>query len=420
MTNCDACGRLIAGSPVNKQDEYPLCYKCYDELKYLKQAPNVRNVTDEEELKGYPAWAREGLRTRRLTTVTFSGKDPFTLFPPMNCDRCGREIYGEPANKRDDYPLCRKCLDEFRLMDKSAKKIKKKEKQTFGPEFSFFDDLPDDTDERINEDYPRQMIPICSAIKEKMKEEIHTPQAQPDLAEIYGLYRKNIPDQDIKNLYKRRPGFYIIETAADPFKKYPVLYYPINIETPDKFLNNGGFKGLFYHDLRQLFGKDVLVEKYTWYLVNEIGSVFSESGQIYPEISEHRTASYSMQSIKESRGETAVKADDGKNPLDLLPTVALESVGLVLQHGAKKYAAHNWRKGMKYSRLISALLRHVFAFMRGENIDPESNLPHMAHAACCVLFLLDYQLTSVGEDDRYTDPIGDKAFRSVLPVNPTL
>lgn len=103
----------------------------------------------------------------------------------------------------------------------------------------------------------------------------------------------------------------------------------------------------------------------------------------------------------------AQKFDDSKNPLDLLPTEALEQVGLVLQHGAKKYAAHNWRKGMRWSRLIAALLRHIFAFMRGEDNDPESGLSHMAHAGCCVLFLLNYQVTKEGEDDRYK--IGEKS-----------
>jgi len=83
-----------------------------------------------------------------------------------------------------------------------------------------------------------------------------------------------------------------------------------------------------------------------------------------------------------------VKADDGKPRMDLLDPVAMAALSQVLTFGAAKYAAHNWRKGIKQSRLIAALLRHVFAHLKGEDNDPESGLPHIAHAMCCCMFLL--------------------------------
>jgi hypothetical protein len=95
------------------------------------------------------------------------------------------------------------------------------------------------------------------------------------------------------------------------------------------------------------------------------------------------------------------KDDGGKVNLSLLPFESLIEIGKVLDFGAKKYAAHNWRGGMKWSRLLSAMLRHTFAFIRGEDKDPETGLSHMAHAGCCVLFLLSYVLTANGEDDRF-------------------
>lgn len=100
----------------------------------------------------------------------------------------------------------------------------------------------------------------------------------------------------------------------------------------------------------------------------------------------------------------AVKFDTTKNPLDLLSPVALEGVGLVLAYGAQKYSAHNWRKGMAWSRLIGAALRHLLAFTRGENLDPESGLPHLDHAACCLMFLSEYQKARLGTDDRWVQP----------------
>ncbi len=95
-----------------------------------------------------------------------------------------------------------------------------------------------------------------------------------------------------------------------------------------------------------------------------------------------------------------VKYDQGKRRWDLLPWRATEEIVKVMEFGAKKYGDHNWQKGMKWSRLFSATCRHLFAWWRGEDKDPETGLSHIAHAACCILFILDYVEGSYGEDDR--------------------
>lgn len=106
-----------------------------------------------------------------------------------------------------------------------------------------------------------------------------------------------------------------------------------------------------------------------------------------------------------SRAEMAnakgTKDDWSKVPLQLLPFTALTEVGLVLAFGAKKYSAHNWRQGMRWTRVVGAALRHLFAWLRRESRDPETGLSHLAHAACMVLFVLEYELLKVGEDDRW-------------------
>lgn len=98
---------------------------------------------------------------------------------------------------------------------------------------------------------------------------------------------------------------------------------------------------------------------------------------------------------------SGVKADEGKPDMSLLSTIALLKVVAVLDFGKKKYASHNWRKGMAWSRVLSAALRHLFAYISGEDKDKESGLSHLAHAACCVLFLLEYEETKRELDDRY-------------------
>jgi len=98
----------------------------------------------------------------------------------------------------------------------------------------------------------------------------------------------------------------------------------------------------------------------------------------------------------------AKKFDKGKPPLGLLPRRALVEVAQVMAFGADKYGKHNWRKGMAWTRLSDAALRHVYAWIDGEDNDTETGYNHLAHAACCLLFLLEYQLAlRVGRDDRW-------------------
>lgn len=99
--------------------------------------------------------------------------------------------------------------------------------------------------------------------------------------------------------------------------------------------------------------------------------------------------------------EVGTKNDGEKPRMDLLDPLALEGLAAVLTFGAKKYAAHNWRKGIANTRLIAAMLRHLFAIMRGEDIDPESGLPHIDHVGCCWMFLSNNMKTRPEMDDRW-------------------
>lgn len=105
--------------------------------------------------------------------------------------------------------------------------------------------------------------------------------------------------------------------------------------------------------------------------------------------------------MNDSWTEGGLKFDSAKPPVDLLDPYALEQIALVLAFGAQKYHAHNWRSGIRYSRLIAAAMRHIMAINRGEDIDPESGLPHAAHAGCCVMFLLWMMQERPDLDDRW-------------------
>ena len=84
------------------------------------------------------------------------------------------------------------------------------------------------------------------------------------------------------------------------------------------------------------------------------------------------------------------KFDVGKTRLELIPTELIKGVGEVLTFGAQKYDADNWRKFKKedHRRLVGAAMRHLEAYRNGEYLDNESGLPHLAHAATNMGFLL--------------------------------
>jgi Domain of unknown function (DUF5664) len=105
-----------------------------------------------------------------------------------------------------------------------------------------------------------------------------------------------------------------------------------------------------------------------------------------------------MQELSKAGG---TKLDSNKPRMDLIDPLALIGLSEVLTFGAKKYSAHNWRQGISHSRLIAALMRHLMAIQEGEDIDPESGLPHIDHLGCCWMFLSNQQKIRPDMDDRY-------------------
>ena len=96
-----------------------------------------------------------------------------------------------------------------------------------------------------------------------------------------------------------------------------------------------------------------------------------------------------------------VKHDLGKLPWHLLPSEATEGLLKVLSFGAKKYTERNWEKGIVYSRVFGATMRHMWSWWRGEDLDPETGLSHLDHAACNIAFLQTFSKREMKHfDDR--------------------
>lgn len=88
------------------------------------------------------------------------------------------------------------------------------------------------------------------------------------------------------------------------------------------------------------------------------------------------------------------KNDSGKLIMsEFLSSNAYSAVSAVLTHGSKKYERGNWKLGFEESRLLDAAVGHINSHLTGELLDKESNLPHLAHAMCSLMFAL--------EDDKF-------------------
>lgn len=90
-----------------------------------------------------------------------------------------------------------------------------------------------------------------------------------------------------------------------------------------------------------------------------------------------------------------------KSRLASVPPEAMLILGEVYGYGGEKYEPHNYRKGYAWSLSIDALWRHFLAFQAGEDNDPESGLPHMAHVAWHALALVQFAKDHPEKDDRY-------------------
>ena len=89
-----------------------------------------------------------------------------------------------------------------------------------------------------------------------------------------------------------------------------------------------------------------------------------------------------------------IKFDGGKIDytylLKDLP-VSVEEVTKVLIYGAKKYSRSNYSK-VESERYEAACLRHLMAYLQGEQKDPETGYHHLAHAVCCLMFLVEREV----------------------------
>lgn len=94
------------------------------------------------------------------------------------------------------------------------------------------------------------------------------------------------------------------------------------------------------------------------------------------------------------------KYDTDKPPLGLIPDEFLKLTADAFNYGAKKYGTFNFTKGIETMRSLHAALRHISSFIWTEDLDPESKISHLGHAAAS-LAMCAYMLKNRPDlDDR--------------------
>lgn len=99
------------------------------------------------------------------------------------------------------------------------------------------------------------------------------------------------------------------------------------------------------------------------------------------------------ETVKKEKIKEGKKYDNNKLRWDLLPIHVIEEIVKVFTYGSKKYDANNWKElEDPIERYYAALMRHLVQWRKGEKVDPESGLYHLAQVATNVIFLLWFEL----------------------------
>lgn len=92
-------------------------------------------------------------------------------------------------------------------------------------------------------------------------------------------------------------------------------------------------------------------------------------------------------------------------PYDLFPFQEVaEAFSRVAEHGAEKYSAWNWSQGLPQVQIMCSLLRHLWAYMRGQDRDSSSGLLHTDHILWNAVVLAHHVYWNIN-DNRRKEPV---------------
>lgn len=205
------------------------------------------------------------------------------------------------------------------------------------------------------------------------------------------------------------------EVSQEEKDKNPFQYkYEVKVKkVPKKLKNVAGLKaGITGRVVEVLDSKTVMVDFWT-----KTSPAKFPMRNLYLELSKTREQveieagivpeKEVIEPVKKVEKVEPVKFDQGKPRMDLIRPEFTLALGEALAYGAEKYneeigSTPNYLRGngFNYSKIIGSLERHIAHWKMGIDIDDESGLHHLALAAANLQFLLTYELTESGVDDR--------------------
>jgi len=107
---------------------------------------------------------------------------------------------------------------------------------------------------------------------------------------------------------------------------------------------------------------------------------------------------------------TSVTKKSGKPAMSLISPTAMFLLAELLTKGMEKYEKEQWRKGMDWSNLYDATMRHLVRWNNPHesSMDEEMKMSHLVCAFANLMMLIDYEANNVGTDNRYPKVV-DKA-----------
>ena len=104
------------------------------------------------------------------------------------------------------------------------------------------------------------------------------------------------------------------------------------------------------------------------------------------------------QTVRDTTDGSFRKHDTGKLRYSLIPSECEAEMCSVFMYGAKIYGDYNWEECTDPLRYYDAAQRHMHKWRSGEDMDVESGLTHLGHAAACLFILFELQCR-LGDND---------------------
>jgi hypothetical protein len=95
-----------------------------------------------------------------------------------------------------------------------------------------------------------------------------------------------------------------------------------------------------------------------------------------------------------------LRFNEGKPRYDLIPPEAMLALAVHYERGSHKYGDNNWLRGMAWLKCFASMMRHAWAWARGEDFDEETGTHHMVSVAWNAIALFCYHERKIGVDDR--------------------